>query len=492
MNTAELNAAVDRYIAEHWNEVVADIAHLISIPSVEDLETAAPGAPWGEGPRAALSAALDMATRMGFEAHDLEGYLGYADFAGETATQIGIIGHVDVVPEGPGWNTPAFELTQREGYFLGRGTSDDKAPVVVALHAMKFWKDCQAAGEAAPFPYTVRFLFGANEENGMGDVDYYRARFADPAFLFTPDAEFPVCYGEKGLFGGYVTGAPLEGGALAELAGGTAANAVPGEAHAVVRIANTAAAGEQAESESENAEAFVARLPEARGITVAPAGEGALRIDAQGKAAHASTPELGENAIALLADYLLQNNLCAPGAERATLELVRDLTATSDGAALGIACADEHFGTLTAVGGVVSLENRHITQTLDCRFPTGITVAEMEARVNERVAQAGATFSPVSPAEPFLVPPESPVIQALLSAYNEATGETATPFTMGGATYARRFTSAASFGPLKPCENTPDWVGAMHGPNEGISEELLKQALRIYIFTLAKLMELDL
>ena len=80
---------------------------------------------------------------------------------------------------------------------------------MVALHAMKFWKDLQDAGEAPQFPYTLRFLFGTNEESGMGDVAYYRRHYADPAFLFTPDAEFPVCYGEKGGFDGLLSSKPL-------------------------------------------------------------------------------------------------------------------------------------------------------------------------------------------------------------------------------------------------------------------------------------------
>ena len=94
--------------------------------------------------------------------------------------------------------------------------------------------------------------------------------------------------------------------------------------------------------------------------------------------------------------------------------------------------------------------------------------------------------------EPFLVKPDSPVIQALLNAYNEATGEDAKPFTMGGGTYAREFKSGASFGPEKPWEKNPDWVGTMHGPDEGVSEELLKQSFKIYALTLDKLMQLDL
>ena len=94
--------------------------------------------------------------------------------------------------------------------------------------------------------------------------------------------------------------------------------------------------------------------------------------------------------------------------------------------------------------------------------------------------------------EPFLVEPDSPVIQALLNAYNEATGEDAKPFTMGGGTYAREFKSGASFGPEKPWVENPEWVGMMHGPDEAVSEELLKQSFKIYVLTLDKLMKLDL
>ena len=38
----------------------------------------------------------------------------------------------------------------------------------------------------------------------------------------------------------------------------------------------------------------------------------------------------------------------------------------------------------------------------------------------------------------------------------------------------------------------PEWAGLMHGPNEGASEAQLKQALKIYILAIFRLMELDL
>ena len=63
---------------------------------------------------------------------------------------------------------------------------------------------------------------------------------------------------------------------------------------------------------------------------------------------------------------------------------------------------------------------------------------------------------------------------------------------MGGGTYARNFACAVSFGPEEPAAATPSWVGPMHGPDEGASEEALKRALKIYILAILKLQEVEL
>ena len=131
-------------------------------------------------------------------------------------------------------------------------------------------------------------------------------------------------------------------------------------------------------------------------------------------------------------------------------------------------------------------------QTLDSRFPTSITADEITERLRQLASEIGGSFENTLLMEPFLVKPDSPVIQALLNAYNEATGEDAKPFTMGRGTYAREFKSGASFGPEKPWVEDPEWVGMMHGPDEGVSEDLLKQSFKIYALTLDKLMQLDL
>ena len=371
---------------------------------------------------------------------------------------------MDVVPAGPGWNFEPYAVTRKEGYLVGRGTLDDKGPSVVALHAMKFWKDLQDAGEAPQFPYTVRFLFGANEESGMADVAYYHKHYDDPAFLFTPDAEFPVCYGEKGGYDGELISKPIADRIVLEFTGGAATNAVKADA---------------------------ADLPNTDRITVAADGEGRAKITAAGKGAHASMPEGGVNAIGLIVDYLLEHDLCTAD-ERAFFELDQKLLNHTDGSGIGIKSSDEYFGPLTVIGGTIKIEDDRFVQTLDSRFPTSITADEITERLRQLASEIGGSFENTLLMEPFLVKPDSPVIQALLNAYNEATGEDAKPFTMGGGTYAREFKSGASFGPEKPWVKDPEWVGMMHGPDEGVSEDLLKQSFKIYALTLDKLMQLDL
>ncbi len=463
----DFNAKIDAYIEQNWDACLADISHLVEIPSFEELDKAQPGAPFGPGPRAALTEALAIAERMGFATTDVDGYAGFAELPGASSTQLGIIGHVDVVPAGPGWTFPPYEVTVKDGYLIGRGTLDDKGPLMVCLYALKFWKD-----QGVQLPYTFRFIFGANEETDLLDVEHYRKAYADPAFLFTPDAEFSVCYGEKGGFNGTVTSAPISDGLIVEFTGGAATNAVPGEAQAVVR-------------------ASADGLPAADGITITPAGDGTIRIEAKGKSAHASLPEGGKNAIAMIVDYLLANDLVS-AEERAFLEADKKLLDHTDGSGVGIAASDEDFGPLTVIGGTIELKDHRLVQTLDSRFPTSTDGDTILAQLRQVFGPVGATVENTLLLPPFLTDPNSPEIQALSSAFNQVTGEERKPFTIGGGTYAREFTRGASFGVEMPWIANPEWVGSMHGPDEGESIEQLKTAWKIYALAFGRLSELDL
>lgn len=464
-----LSSRIDEFIEENWEQVVEDITTLVRIPSIEELDKVAPGAPYGPGPAEALKAGLALAERLGFEPHNCDGHIGYADIKGISNTQLGIIGHLDVVPPGVGWDYEPYDVTRVDGHLVGRGCIDDKGPSVVALYAVKFLAD-RYEGE---LPYTIRFILGANEESGMRDAAYYTEHFGHPAFVISPDADFPVCYGEKGGFDGKLIGKPLPAdGYILEFEGGTATNAVPSLAHVVVR-------------------ADAADLAPTDRIMVEEKDGNAL-LTATGIGGHASLPEGTVNAIGLLVDYLLEHNLCNED-ERAFLELQQKLLAYYDGSGVGLKTSDEAFGPLTLIGGTVRLtEDRRIVQMIDIRYPTSVNHHEIFDTIGGLAKEIGASFENTLLMEPFLTDPDSPVIQTLMEAYHEVTGDDRQPFTIGGGTYARAFKAGASFGPNMPWIEIPEWAGIEHSANEVAGEQVLKDALRIYIVALDKLMKVDL
>ena len=162
-----------------------------------------------------------------------KGHFG-AELAGaDPEKYLATICHVDVVPVGNGWTADPFKMRIQDGWLLGRGVADDKGPMIVTLYALKFLKE-----QGYQLRYPIRAIVGDNEETHMNDVKYYLENYPAPVFCFTPDAEFPVCNGEKGHFGGKIV-SPVCNGVIAEFEGGVANNAVPDRASALVRVGHT-------------------------------------------------------------------------------------------------------------------------------------------------------------------------------------------------------------------------------------------------------------
>lgn len=458
----ELNKKIDAFIEANREQILKDIAALVSINSVE--AAPAEGAPFGPGAKAALEKTLEMAAGMGLATHNCENYMGYAELPGSDAEKyLATICHVDVVPEGNGWDADPFTMRIREGWLLGRGVADDKGPMVATLYALKFLKE-----EGVSLRYPIRALIGDNEETGMKDVDYYLAHYPAPVFCFTPDAEFPVCNGEKGHFNAQLV-SPVCDGVILDFEGGVANNAVPDRASALVRT-------------------DISRLRNAPNITLEPEGD-CVRIRGWGKSGHAAMPAGTVNAIGLVTDYLLANGLCND-AERAYLEAVQKLHASTAGEGLGIACADEPFGPLTIIGGRIYKEEGRFVQTMDSRYPTTTDGETLERLIRSAVG-AGAELANCRSNKPFYIEADTPAIRACIDTYNEVTGENATPFTMGGGTYARHFPYAVSFGPEHADMKLPEFGGPMHGANEAAPLDKLLEALKIYILALLRLEEID-
>ena len=156
MADEQLKQQVDQYVEEVWEDVVEDIRSLVKIESVEDLEAAEPGKPFGPKANEALVTAEGIASRLGLEVTDLDGYIGFGDVPGKSNTYIATIAHTDIVPLGLGWTFPALDVTRKDGYLIGRGVLDDKGPFVLSLYAANFFRrQVEETGEKLPYTIVV-------------------------------------------------------------------------------------------------------------------------------------------------------------------------------------------------------------------------------------------------------------------------------------------------------------------------------------------------
>ena len=169
------------------------LRRMVAIPSIRGKEE--PDAPFGRGPKQALEEVLKIATELGFQTKNIDDKIGYAEYGENRAdgAYYGIFGHVDVMPLGEGWNSPPLSLTLREGKLFGRGTLDNKGPILSNLYALYVLKE-----NGVTFDRPVRIVFGTNEETGFGCVKHYLTKEIPPTFGWTPDCKWPVVYGERG------------------------------------------------------------------------------------------------------------------------------------------------------------------------------------------------------------------------------------------------------------------------------------------------------
>ena len=269
---------VKSFARENWENVIRDIGRLVAVNSVRT--EARPGMPFGPGPAKALELGLEIAAELGLDAVNCENMIGYAQ-VGRGEDCLATITHLDVVPSA-GWKEDPFTIRRKEGFIIGRGVLDDKGPSVLCLYALKYLKD-----RGIELRYPVRALLGADEESKMQDLEYYLAKYPAPLFCFSPDANFPLCNGEKGIFHARVISTlPLD--KVADIRGGVAPNVIPGSAQAWLRH----------EGELESTQEVCAEK------------EGELwHLTAKGLGGHACHPEQANNAIALLVDYILDKDL---------------------------------------------------------------------------------------------------------------------------------------------------------------------------------------
>ena len=428
------------FILEQKDNMVEELMRFVSRGSVFDKSTVTKEHPFGSGVADALDYVARLGEKYGFEVDKCDGYCTELTI-GSGDKMIGIFAHADVVPATGEWSQDPFNPYILDGKIYGRGTSDDKGPLMAAFYAV-----LALLQEGLIKDYKVRFVVGGDEERGSRCLDYYfqNLKKPSPTYGFTPDADFPVIYGEKGI-NDFFPELEVEIPHVKKINGGAATNAVC----------------DRVEIELDDASELIDYCKK----NSIPFESKENIVTIIGKSAHGSTPNEGDNAaiktIKILGEIY--------GVEKLQ-KLAAGLEETS-GKIWGGFCKTKLMGETTYCVGLISYEKGLLKFSVNFRYPETVKSVEYKDKFD---AYFGTKSTMGGESHVLFFDPKSKLVKTLMKAYRAETHDYfRKPITIGGGTYAKHCENTVAFGALFPGRES-----VMHQPDEFMPvDDIVKSAL---------------
>ncbi len=414
---------------QYRKDMLDALKRFLVIPSVYE-ESNDESKPFGENVNKALKYVGELGERYGFDVDYCDGYATELTI-GEGDKLIGIFAHADVVPATGKWTNDPFTPTIKKNKLYARGSSDDKGPLIAALYAAKALRDNGLLRD-----YRVRIVVGGDEERGSKCLIHYfeKLKKETPTYGFTPDSDFPLIYGEKGITDFYCS-LKISLPNIKSIKGGVATNATCDKVKVIM------------EKDCD----FIEYL-KANKVNFTIDGDGLTFL---GKAVHGSTPELGINA-ALIALKSIGNFYHLDDLKNIGEKLMDTSGKSFDGFS-----HSKLLGDTTYCVGMIDYENNNLTFTVNFRFNEMVNPNEYMENFDEHFKTTSSMKTGIS--KVLLYDPKCPLVKTLLKAYRLETHDLSKPLTTGGGTYAKHAPNTVAFGAL-----FPHGTSTMHEPDEYI------------------------
>ena len=447
----------------YQTEMVETLKELVSIKSVVTKPEA--NMPFGKGVDEAFSYMLDKSSKLGFRTFDADRFGGHAEM-GEGEECMGILAHLDVVPEGDGWTYDPFGGTVENGRMYGRGTNDDKGPAVAALYAMKAVME-----SGAPLKKRVRLIYGLDEEVGEWEgIVKYLETAGTPDFGFTPDADFPLVHAEMGILVFDIVKkfkkTQKQGIVLKSISGGQAYNMVADKCSTVITADNYSLIKEKADEFRKRTGYEISYKPKGR----------SLEILTEGVPAHGARPDKGLNAISVMMFFLkeidFENDDVNDFVQFYNDKIAFDL----HGRNIGVGFKDEVSGNLIWNTGVIRCDEEMGSFTINVRYPVTGTMEAVYEGMAPHLDEFGCGVVKGAHKAGIYIPEDDKLIVTLMDIYRKHTGDHETkPIVTGGGTYARAMSNAVAYGIKFPGEEATE-----HQKNEYIDINNMMKGAAIY------------
>jgi len=445
------------YVRERQQEIIDALKKLCQIPSLNEGYDENSETPFGAPIDKALKHMLDLGKKDGFIVKNVKNHAGHIEI-GEGDELVGVLTHVDVVPATGEWKYSPFDATVKGDKIYGRGTSDDKGPTIAAYFAMKFLKELNVK-----FHKRVRLIMGTDEETQWRGIKKYFETEEMPTFGFSPDANFPLIHGEKGIYTFDVEG-PYEDSPLLEFKSGERYNVVPDYAECKL-LGNY-----------KDAFKDFLKYHDYKG------GIDGMTYYIHGKNAHAMTPNLGLNAAFILATFLseqIENNF---------VHFIKDhLSFDPYGEKLGLDIKDPVMKNFTINPGIFHYTTEGAKIGINCRYPKDFNLKAAAQKISSKLKKYNLTYHLKQNVPLHLVKQDDPLIGHLMAAYRKITNDQENePYTIGGGTFARALEKGVAFGMVMPGRKD-----VAHQVDEHIYIEDLIEGTAIYMEALHALTQKD-
>lgn len=427
---------------------------------------------------------------------NLDGVVWVIDQPSESNEKgLGIPLHIDVMPVTGDWKYPPFSGTVAEDIIWGRGTQDDKGPLIACLYGIIALKKL-----GAKFTRPIHIVMGQGEEVGQwSDVQYFLKKEGAPAFSFTPDATFPIINGEKGIMNLKVNaewekpdaGGPIR---LLSMKGGARANAVPDRVEIFLSSDDESAALESVKKQIRD---FTSRNPGAscEGPEICEAAESrprCIKITFLGESAHGSLPDHGHNAILDALGFLSENE-CASRDVKAYSAFLARTCSEFFGKGFDIAVEHHFVGKTTVNLGVCNMDEKGGASLVNIRPTLGLSCEEAAKRamdiVKQETEKTGAKIFVKQDGawgkEALFVDPDENAffISSLQEAFGAVTGLEPKLQSIGGTTFAKAYPNCVTFGPVLLDEEEE----LAHMTNEHVKVDHQVRNTKIYAYAIGLL-----
>ncbi len=445
-----MNDILNNYIDKMKGEIINSTCEAINIPSVFN-DSDGSNTPFGKDTVRALEYVLNIGKNFGFRTKNIDNKCGYIEF-GEGDKLLGIIGHLDVVPAENDWTYSPFNATIDNNNIYGRGTIDDKGPVIATLYAMKAVADNYDIQNKR-----IRLILGLNEENNWKCIERYKETEELPDIAFSPDANFPCIYAEKTIESIYLKQKYEKNSTLyiEDIStNNNAINVVPKYCSITLGFDNL-----KIVNIKDDIQNILSKYE--YNIKTEEIDNSHIKLVSLGVSAHAAHPELGINAISkliiVLKDLFNIYNIKLDILDYFIKYIGDDFT----GKNLGINFEDES-GILTLNTAQFILEDNYLNIGFNLRIPVTIDYNIIEKEF-KKYCTNNLEIVVARIQEPLHLNKNHPLVQKLCNIFNEYNNSNLEPIAIGGGTYARAFNNCISFGPQMPgakdmCHQTDEFI----------------------------------